>query len=117
MKWLDIRFKSENQTPDVPELFNLETAKYIGPQYLDSQVWTIIYHTKTDPEQFYQDEFAFYTEYFWPEELIEDYLTDLQKLISAFMRSKEQMLLLQMDKPEEFKIKLKHLQEKELIPS
>ena len=117
MKWLDVRFKRDGQTPDVPELFNLETAKYIGPQYRDTQAWTIVYHTKPDPKQFMQDEYVFYAEYFWPEELIEEYLTDLQKLISAYLRSSEQMLIIQLDKPEEFKIELNHLQKKELLPS
>lgn len=118
MKWLDVRFKRDDQTPDIPELFNLETAKYIGPQYLDTQAWTIIYHTKTDTKQFNQDEYVFFAGHFWPAELVDEYITDLQKLISAFLRSSEQMLVIHMEEPARFKGKLKLLQEKEgYLPS
>lgn len=113
MKWLDIRFKRDEQTPDIPELFNLETARYIGPEYADTQAWTIRYHINSDSKQHSQDEYIFYAGYFWPEELVEEYISDLQKLVSAFLRSSEQMLVIHMDDPACFKIKLKLLQEKE----
>jgi hypothetical protein len=123
MKWLDIRFKRNEYDDDIPELYNLETAVYIGPYYNlrgpGDHVWAIVYNTEQKPESktFSKDDYVFYAEHFWSDINLLEYLTDLQKLISAYLRSTEQMLIIQMDKPEEFKLQLKHLQEKELLPS
>lgn len=119
MKWLDIRFKPDEQMPETVEMFNLETAKYIGLQYLDNiPAWTIIYNTKTDSIQIDQNEYAFHVGYYWPAELVDEYTINLQKLISAFLRSSEQMLVIHMNEPERFKGKLKLLQEREgYLPS
>lgn len=119
MKWLDIRFKPDEQMPETIEMFNLETAKYIGLQYRDTYpVWTILYNNKTDSAQIDQNEYTFYVGYFWPAELVDEYITDLQRLISAFLRSSEQMLIIHMEEPACFKGKLKLLQEKEgYLPS
>lgn len=119
MKWIDIRFKPDEQMPETVEMFNLETAKYIGLQYIDTDpVWTIRYNNNIDDKQINQNEYIFYVGYYWPAELVDEYTIDLQKLISAFLRSSEQMLVIHMDEPALFKTKLKLLQEKEeYLPS